>query len=142
MSKEIKTNLQFDAKEVIVVEDRVLVQPGPVKEVLTIERVPVNTGKKLNTPVKTKEERRITKSNYRIGEIISVHPSDEVYKIGDVITYNVRDGIALDILSEQDPDPNCPVMVRKFNIAAKVNVTLEEVKGRIVTLEEPKSEDN
>jgi len=136
MSSEIKTNLQFEAKEILTVDGMVLVQPGPVKEVLTIDRVPIK-GKKPNDIVKTREEKRVTKSVYRVGEVISVSENDKEYKVGDVVIYGVRDAIKLDILAQQDPDESCPVIVRKFNIVGTVNSTLDNIKKRLVEFKLP-----
>ena len=134
MSKEIKTNLQFDVNNVITVDDKVLVKPGPIKKVLTIEQTPKKSNKKTKPGQDNVQEmetkRTVTRSNHRVGEVIN-SPEDSGYSKGDIVVYNQRDAIALDILADQDPDPECPVIIRKYSIIAKLDDSLEAMANRI-----------
>jgi len=102
------------------IDDRILVQPGPVKKVICDIPVPpeegINTGSVDDIKeVKTVKEK--VRTAFRVGQVIN---NTEFFKEGDWVVYAERAAIKFDLLTNKDPDDKCPVLLKRYDIVAKV----------------------
>ena len=119
--------LTFKVDQFKPVDGNVLVQPGPVKKIKTLQAK--TTGNEFN-PDGTAPEVELTyeKDNtiMRIGKVLAIADNLENtgFEVGDWIVYNTRRGgnMKLDLLAKSSDDEKCPVLMQRFEIVSKVNI--------------------
>lgn len=116
--------MTYKQEEFTPVNDLILVQPGPVREITQYMEVPddeKNKGKGINDVKAVKTVKNKIKTVYRVGKIISMSNRDNLnYNVGDWIVYNEYDARKLDLLAKKEPDLKCPVVVKHYGVIAKV----------------------
>ena len=112
--------MNFRQLEYEPIDDRVLVQPGPVKKVVCEMQVPneeKNIGKVLDDIQEVKTVKEKVRTAFRVGQVIN---DTEAFKQGEWIAYPERSAVKFDLLTNKDPDDKCPVLLKRYDIVAKV----------------------
>lgn len=132
--------IKYDVQDFIPLDDRVMVQPGPVQSVVYEAEVPdestiKNQKKGIPTVNKTKKVEQEATINLRVGQVVSIEESTNPdvtvpYKEGDWIVYTARNATKFDLLTVRDEDPDCPVLLRRYEILAKLN---DDAINKIIT---------
>ena len=121
--------LTFKVEDFKPVDGNVLVQPGTIKKIKTLQAK--TTGNDYN-PDGSAPEVELTYEKdstvMRLGKILGI--SDSVkeraeFEVGDWIVYNTRRGynLRLDLLAKSSDDDKCPVLMTRYEIVSKVNIT-------------------
>ncbi len=116
----------YNKEDLIPVNDYILLEPLKPKEIYQYIELPDETKNKdkgVNEVKETKKVKNKIKVEYRIGKIVSMSqqksPNDE-YSVGDLVTYNYRQARTFDLLAKKDPDLKCPVIIKHWDVIAKV----------------------
>jgi predicted AAA+ superfamily ATPase len=110
------------------VKNLIILQPGERRELLrktSVRDVEANKGKKPTEVQIMKEVEEKVKTSYRLGTILSIHPTDSEsygYQIGDTVAYNGGSVNTFDLLAKDGNDENCPVLITPYNIVSIVKV--------------------
>jgi len=124
--------MKFSQLKYVPIDDRVLVQPGPVKYVNAIYTVPVddgiNEGRTIDDVHEVTTEKQRVRTALRIGQILELSCNKLIdkeenlpFKVGDWVVYLERNAMKFDLLAKRDDDPKCPVMLRRYEILGLVN---------------------
>lgn len=139
-NKQINYNmkLNFKPEQFKPVDGNVLVQPGPIKKINTVEYKvqpsPVDVkGDKQVEPEVTYEKKATL---MRLGKVLAI--SENIltatdatgklipvgFAVGDWVVYNSQRGYnqKLDLLAKKSDDDKCPILMQRFEIVSKVNV--------------------
>lgn len=119
--------LTFKVEDFKPVDANILVQPGPVKKIKTLQAK--TTGNEFNPDgsapaVELTYEKDVT--IFRVGQVLAI--SDAIkepgFEVGDWIVYNTRRGynLKLDLLAKSSDDDKCPVLMTRYEIVSKVNI--------------------
>ena len=129
-------------------DERFIVQPGPVHKILVKQHVPVKdkleSRKTPTTLVPTVEKEFMGRTEMRVGKILAVTSGSTYCMPGDWVVYFEKHAIPVDLLATVDGDVDCPILLKRYDIVMKVkDPNIEEiVKESIVKLETPLQEDN
>ncbi len=120
--------LTFKVKDFKPVDNNILVQPGPIKKIKTLQTK--TTGNEFNPDGSAPEVQFTYEKDatiMRIGKVLAI--SDDIkdpgFEVGDWVVYNTRRGysLKLDLLAKSSDDDKCPVLMSKFEIVSKVNIS-------------------
>lgn len=132
-------NTTFTSEQMKPVENNILVQPGPVKKIRTLQYNVENAGvnprgdSKIETPKETYER---MPTNMRIGKVLGIsetllnkkdvhgNPIGLGYAVGDWVVYNSQRGYQqkLDLLAKKSDDDKCPIIMQVFEVVCKINI--------------------
>lgn len=119
--------LTFKVEDFKPVDGNVLVQPGPIKKIKTLQAK--TSGNEYNTDGSAPEvELTYGKDStiMRLGKVLAVSDAIENpgFEVGDWIVYNTRRGynMKLDLLAKSSDDEKCPVLMQRHEIMSKVNI--------------------
>ena len=126
--------LTFKVEDFKPVDGNILVQPGPIKKIKTLQAKTQGNkfdpdGKEGLVELTYEKEPTIM----RLGQILGIadnvldawkQQGVEDFKIGDWVIYNSRRGYSqkLDLLAKSSDDDKCPVLMQRYEIVAKVNI--------------------
>lgn len=116
----------YKAEECIPANEYIILQPGKIKEIYQEIEVPddeKNKGKKAGDVKETKTIKHKIQAEYRVGKVLAMHTFNkegEGYNVGDWVAYNQRQAKTFDLLAKKDPDPKCPVLIKHWDVIAKV----------------------
>jgi len=119
--------LTFKVEDFTPVDANVLVQPGPVKKIKTLQAK--TTGNEFN-PDGSAPEVELTYEKdatiFRVGKVLAISNAikDPGFEVGDWVVYNTRRGynLRLDLLAKSSDDDKCPVLMTRYEIVSKVNI--------------------
>lgn len=125
--------MKFNVENVVPTDMNVLIQPGPVKKIKTLQINPASgkvqdvNGSKIEDVDRTYEK---LPTKFRIGQVIAtpamVEGKELPYKKGDWVTYiDSNAAIKFDLLARKSDDDKCPVLVKTFNVLAKIDTNNE-----------------
>jgi hypothetical protein len=132
--------MNFKQLEYEPIDERILVQPGPVKKVICEMQVPddeKNIDKTIDDIREVKTVKEKVRTAFRVGQILkgrgtklvnnyqpgtsALCPEEiEVFKEGDWVVYAEKSAVKFDLLTNKDPDDKCPVLLKRYDIVAKV----------------------
>lgn len=130
--------LTFTPEQFIPVDGNVLIQPGPLKKINTVQYKVDNAGvdTKGKTQVEPKASYEKQPTVMRLGKVLAI--SENILKatdaagnlipvgfeVGDWVVYNSQRGYnqKLDLLAKKSDDDKCPVLMQRFEIVSKVNI--------------------
>lgn len=119
--------LTFKPEDFKPVDGNVLIQPGPVKMIKTLQ------ASLENAKYDAKGEKALVEHTYgkeptrlRIGQVIAISSKishDVQFKEGDWVVYNTQRGynMKLDLLAKKSDDDKCPILMQRHEIVATLN---------------------
>lgn len=122
--------INYNIEDFKAVNDRVILIPGPLRTVTYETEIPDKTkGKKDHkTGIVTYETKKSTEdliSHLRIGKIVSISERTNEQNLGftegDWVIYRDVQSQMFDLMANRQEDKECPIVVRGFDIIAKLN---------------------
>jgi hypothetical protein len=120
--------LTFNVEQFKPVDGNVLVQPGPIKKIKTLQAK--TSGNEYNIDGSAPEVELTYGKDptvMRLGKVLGI--SDSVkeraeFEVGDWIVYNSRRGYSskLDLIAKSSDDEKCPVLMMVHEIVSKVDI--------------------
>jgi hypothetical protein len=122
-------NTTFKPEQFKPVDANVLIQPGPIKKIRTLQYTAPKAGidPKGDNPVETEYSYERMPTTMRVGQVLAVSDKiaeDVEYAAGDWVVYNSQRGLSqkLDLLAKKSDDDKCPIIMQRFEILAKINI--------------------
>lgn len=118
--------LTFTPEDFTPVDNQVLIQPGPVKKIKTLQPQVSNTMDVKGTDIKEQTYAKEATA-MRVGQVLAIGDNIKErvnYQVGDWIVYNTRGGYhkKLDLLAKRSDDDKCPIIMLSHEILTKVKI--------------------